>query len=165
MSHWGWFHPLVGQILNGLCHEPRKVNLKDSKAASRKLHYHSDIHLITRLTCMVLNTHITVHSFKAKIHDFRLPNLIKGWNKCSPLKFINPFDWDGRISVLSFLIAYRKNWRISKVKTVETDKRCLNIMQDLNHIKRGVQLISQHIFNLKSLTNVTEVTWVEVTGR
>lgn len=114
---------------------------------------------------MVLNAHITVHRFKAKINDFRLPNLIKGWNKCSPLELINPSDWDGRISVMSFLIAYRKNWRVSKVKTVETDKRCLNIMQDLNPIKRGVQLISQHIFNLKSLLSVTEVTWVEVSGR
>lgn len=31
-------------------------------------------------------------------------------------------------------------------------------MQDLNHIKRGVQLISQTTFNLKSLVSVTEVT-------
>lgn len=47
-------------------------NLKDSKAASRKLYYYSDIHLITRLTCMVFNAHVTVHNFKAKINDFRL---------------------------------------------------------------------------------------------
>lgn len=57
-----------------------------------------------------------------------------------------------------FLIAYRENWRDSEVETVETDTQCLNIIQDLNHIKRGVQLIPQPIFNLKRLLSVAEVT-------